>query len=128
MKFGHLQKGGFIEGFSEGRKNFFVRLPWKWYQSTRLDELSIFVKKGFFVSFQIKKLWPFEDPIPSIYKRAVRFSLRRRREGREGMEGREGTPFEVIFPRGIFLWEMAKIKLFLFLLKLKREGGIFGKI
>ena len=82
MKFGHLQKGGFIEGFSEGRKNFFVRLPWKWYQSTRLDELSIFVKKGFFVSLEIKKLWPFEDSIFFSIKGI--FSHRREEEGRGG--------------------------------------------
>ena len=34
-------------------------------------------------------------------KRAVRFLTEGNREGREG---KEGTPFEGIFPQGIFLW------------------------
>ena len=67
-------------------KTFLRFLTQKWYQSTRLDELSIFVKNSFSVSFEIKKLWPSEDSIfPSLKGRSI-FSPRREEEGRKERE------------------------------------------
>ena len=70
-------------------KTFFRFLTQKWHQSTHLDELSIFVKKGFFVPLEIKKLSPFDNPIfPPLKGRSI-FSHSRREE-EERKEGREG--------------------------------------